>query len=63
MLTCKQFKLSGIILYLLYILVLVILDFNTNEPSYGVSLFQSIKLLLFEVVCIYLYCKKVDKII
>jgi len=63
MLTCKQLKILGIILYLLYTLVLIILDFNTNEPSYGVSLFQSIKLLLFEVVCIYLYCKKMHKVI
>ena len=61
MLTCKQVKILGVVLYFLYALFLLVIDLNIQEASYGVSIFSLIKLFIFEIIIIYFYCKKINK--
>jgi hypothetical protein len=59
MLTCKKVRKLGVALFFLYAFVLLGIDYTSLEPTYGVSIFNLIKLFIFEVILIFYYCKKV----
>jgi len=59
MLTCKKVRKLGIVLFVLYAFFLLVIDYISIEPTYGVSIFNLIELFIFEVILIFYYCKKV----
>jgi len=58
MLTCKEFKLLGIILVTLFFLFNIIIDFFSKDPSYAATILTSVEVLVVFLLVTYFYCKK-----
>ena len=59
MLTCKQAKKIGVLLFIFLAIILFGIDFLAQEVSYAISLFNLIKFFIIETILIYFYCKKI----
>ena len=55
--SCKQLKLFSIIIFLIYLIFSLGLDYFSQEPTYGVTLFNALELLIFIAIIIYIFCK------
>ena len=60
-LSCKKFKRNGFIALFTVIVIFVFLDYLTEDPSYGVTIFYILALLLFLFILGRSRCGKIKK--
>ena len=59
MITCRQIKKLALTLFILGTFISFFIDFLSLEPTYGVTIFNLIKLFIFEIIVIIFYCRKI----